>query len=63
MKKIGLFLVLMFSCCALSFGQSAEEYVKRGVSKQEREDFRGALEDFNKAIEKFNEYKQQTTLF
>ena len=47
MKNV-LFL-LMFP--VLCFGQTAEEYENRGISKDDLKDYEGAIADFTKAIE------------
>ena len=48
MKKLILFLVVLN---LISFGQTAEDYFNKGISKFSLEDYNGAVEDFNKAIQ------------
>jgi tetratricopeptide (TPR) repeat protein len=45
--------ILIFSLALIfnGFGQTAEEYFVRGLSKASLEDYRGAIADFTKAIE------------
>jgi tetratricopeptide (TPR) repeat protein len=50
MKKlilIALTVILYFN----GFGQSAEGYNNRGISKHDLQDYRGAIADYSKAIE------------
>lgn len=32
------------------FGQTSSEYLQYGISKHEKQDFKGAIKDYNKAI-------------
>ena len=49
MKSILIAIALLVS--GLAYGQTAEEYLSRGNSKIELEDYRGAIADYNKIIE------------
>ena len=49
MKK--LLLIIIVFVTASSYCQTAEEYYKRGMSKDSLKDRRGAIEDYTKAIE------------
>ena len=48
MKKL-LYLLLLLSFA--SFSQTAEEYSKRGIVKDNLKDYYGAIADYSKAIE------------
>lgn len=44
-------LVIIFQICyAISFSQSADEFIITGFSKQVKGDYKGAISDFNRAI-------------
>ena len=47
--KYLLSFILLFS--QVAYGQTAEEYFKKGITKFELQDFRGAISDYSKAIE------------
>ena len=47
MKKLILLLLLV---PMVSFGQTASDFIKSGVDKQNLKDYTGALIDFTKAI-------------
>ncbi|MFY8064976.1 MAG: tetratricopeptide repeat protein, partial [Flavobacterium sp.] len=49
MKK--LFIIIIVFVTSLSCRQTAEEYFKRGLSKYDSQDYKGAIADFSKAIE------------
>ena len=48
MKKLILFLVVLN---LISFGQTAEDYFNKGISKFSLQDYRGAISDYSKAIQ------------
>ncbi len=49
MKKI--FFLSLLCCCFIAHGQSAGEYIERGVAKYENGDYTGAIKEYSKAIE------------
>ena len=49
MKKLLIVLILFFSYA--SYSQSVEKFVKKGMEKLEKLDFKGAIKDYTKAIE------------
>ena len=49
MKKLLFTLALLVSFS--SFGQTSEEYLNRGISKANLQDYTGAIADYTKAIE------------
>ena len=51
MKKLVLLFTLALLFSFVSFGQTAKEYNKRGVSKNQLRDYYGAIADYTKAIE------------
>ncbi len=46
-KTITAFMLI---CSITAFGQSSEEHLENGVSKHNKEDFKGAIKDYTKAI-------------
>jgi len=48
-KKLLIVLILFFSYA--SYSQSVEKFVKKGMEKLEKLDFKGAIKDYTKAIE------------
>lgn len=46
-----LFLLITLLSCSFSFAQTATEYFENGRSKQEENDFEGALKNYSNAIE------------
>ena len=48
MKKLILFLVVLN---LITFGQTAEDYSNKGISKYYLKDYTGAIADYNKAIQ------------
>lgn len=55
MKKILTTLAIFFSLT--TFGQTTKEYFKSGISKQDQQDFKGAIKDFNLAIKIDTEFQ------
>ncbi|MGG7034406.1 MAG: tetratricopeptide repeat protein [Flavobacterium sp.] len=45
-----LFTILAFAFLTTSFGQTADEYLKSGIEKQNAKDYEGAIKDYSKAI-------------
>ena len=45
-----LLTILAISISLTTFGQSAEEYLKNGITKHNSKDFEGAIKDYSKAI-------------
>jgi len=53
MVKHIAFLLLCFSiaCFNTVNAQTADDYINRGIAKNDLKDYRGAIQDYNKAIE------------
>ena len=51
MRKIIIVLIAIMSISNIYGQTTAEEYLKRGVSKEKLKDYTGAIADYNKAIE------------
>lgn len=48
MKGILTVLLLIFTLTI--YGQTAEEYLEKGIEKHEKQDFKGAIKEYSKAI-------------
>jgi tetratricopeptide (TPR) repeat protein len=55
MKKLAILSTLLFSI-TFSFSQSAKKLVKTGITKLQKEDYKGAIDDYTKAIEVDSNY-------
>ena len=52
MKKLKLFVLFSLLTATFSFGQkTAQDYYNSGSTKDDLQDYRGAIADYNKAIE------------
>lgn len=46
-----IFIILLLSLALSGYGQTAQEYFDRGLSKSNNKDYSGAITDYNKAIQ------------
>jgi tetratricopeptide (TPR) repeat protein len=46
-----LFIIFLVFIISVSYSQTAEDYIDKGNSKANLQDYRGAIEDYSKAIQ------------